>query len=277
MRMSSLFLRTLRDDPADAEVESHKLLVRAGCIRRVSSGIYSWLPLGDRVLRNIAQIVREEMDVAGAQEVTFPILQPIELWEAVGAQRGLRTDDVPGRGPSGHWYAMAPTAEEVVTTLVAGEYSSYRDLPVNLYQINWKYRDELRPRFGVLRGREFLMKDAYSFDADLDGLQRSYDAMYEAYGKVFMRCGLTFRSVKASRARSVVTRARNSWPWPRWAKTRSSGASTATTPPTPRRRPGTRRRSRRCRTCRPARSCPLRTCPASTSSPTIWARPPTCS
>ena len=181
MRMSSLFLRTLRDDPADAEVDSHKLLVRAGCIRRVSSGIYSWLPLGDRVLRNVAQIVREEMDAAGAQEVTFPILQPIELWEQSGrnAAYGPMMFRVEDRREN--WYAMAPTAEEVVTTLVAGEYSSYRDLPVNLYQINWKYRDELRPRFGLLRGREFLMKDAYSFDADLDGLQRSYDAMYDAY------------------------------------------------------------------------------------------------
>jgi prolyl-tRNA synthetase len=197
MRMSSLFLRTLRDDPADAEVDSHKLLVRAGCIRRVSSGIYSWLPLGDRVLRNVAQIVREEMDAAGAQEVTFPILQPIELWEQSGrnAAYGPMMFRVEDRREN--QYALAPTAEEVVTTLVAGEYSSYRDLPVNLYQINWKYRDELRPRFGVLRGREFLMKDAYSFDADVDGLQRSYEAMFDAYVKVFTRCGFTFRAVKA--------------------------------------------------------------------------------
>src|SRR3954451_822699 len=197
MRMSSLFLRTLRDDPADVEVDSHKLLVRAGCIRRVSSGIYSWLPLGDRVLRNVAQIVREEMDEAGAQEVTFPILQPIELWEQSGrsAAYGPMMFRVQDRRENG--YAMAPTAEEVVTTLVAGEYSSYRDLPVNLYQINWKYRDELRPRFGLLRGREFLMKDAYSFDADVGGLQDSYQKMFDAYGKIFTRCGLTFRAVKA--------------------------------------------------------------------------------
>jgi prolyl-tRNA synthetase len=197
MRMSSLFLRTLRDDPADAEVDSHKLLVRAGCIRRVSSGIYSWLPLGDRVLRTVGQIVREEMDAAGAQEVSLPIAQPIELWEQSGRNAAYGPMMFRVRDRRDNWNAMAPTAEEVVTTLVAGEYSSYRDLPVNLYQINWKYRDELRPRFGLLRGREFLMKDAYSFDADLDGLQRSYDAMYDAYGKVFTRCGLTFRSVKA--------------------------------------------------------------------------------
>jgi prolyl-tRNA synthetase len=197
MRMSSLFVRTLRDDPADAEVPSHRLMVRAGLIRRVASGIYSWLPLGNRVLRNVAQIVREEMDVAGAQEVSLPIAQPLDLWKQSGRDEayGPMMFRVQDRKES--WYAMSPTAEEVVTTLVAGEYSSYKDLPVNLYQINWKYRDELRPRFGLLRAREFLMKDAYSFDADLPGLQASYDAMYDAYCRVFARCGLTFRSVKA--------------------------------------------------------------------------------
>ncbi len=197
MRMSSLFVRTLRDDPADAEVVSHKLMVRAGLIRRVASGIYSWLPLGNRVLRNVAQIVREEMDDAGAQEVSLPIAQPLDLWKRSGRDEAYGDMMFRVKDRKDNWYAMAPTAEEVVTTLVAGEYSSYRDLPVNLYQINWKYRDELRPRFGVLRGREFLMKDAYSFDADLAGLQRSYEQMYDAYTKVFTRCGLTFRSVKA--------------------------------------------------------------------------------
>ncbi|MGZ4711582.1 MAG: proline--tRNA ligase [Acidimicrobiia bacterium] len=197
MRMSSLFLRTLRDDPADAEVPSHKLMVRAGLIRRAASGLYSWLPLGNRVLRNVAQIVREEMDAAGAQEVSLPITQPLDLWRQSGrdAAYGPMMFRVQDRKEA--WYALSPTAEEVVTTLVAGEYSSYRDLPVNLYQINWKYRDELRPRFGLLRAREFLMKDAYSFDADLDGLGRSYDAMHDAYQRIFTRCGLTFRSVKA--------------------------------------------------------------------------------
>ncbi len=197
MRMSSLFLRTLRDDPADAEVDSHKLLVRAGCIRRVASGIYSWLPLGNRVLRNVAQIVREEMDQAGAQETSLPIAQPLDLWKQSGRDEAYGSMMFRVQDRKENWYAMAPTAEEVVTTLVAGEYSSYRDLPVNLYQINWKYRDELRPRFGPLRAREFLMKDAYSFDANLEGLQASYDAMYAAYIKVFNRCGLTVRSVKA--------------------------------------------------------------------------------
>ncbi|HET9728255.1 MAG TPA: proline--tRNA ligase [Acidimicrobiia bacterium] len=197
MRMSSLFLRTLRDDPADAEVDSHRLLVRAGYIRRVSAGIYSWLPLGYRVLRKVEQIVREEMDRAGAQEVLLPITQPLELWERTGRDKayGPLMFRLLDRKETG--YCLSPTAEEVVTTLVAQEYGSYRDLPVNLYQINWKYRDELRPRFGLLRGREFLMKDAYSFDADVEGLKRSYQLMFDAYHRVFERCGLTFRAVEA--------------------------------------------------------------------------------
>jgi prolyl-tRNA synthetase len=197
MRMSQLFLRTLRDDPADAEVDSHRLLVRAGYIRRVAAGIYAWLPLGHRVLRRIEQIVREEMDAAGAQEVLFPIVQPLELWQRSGRepQYGPLMFRLLDRKETA--FCLAPTAEEVVTTIVKGEYGSYRDLPVNLYQIGWKYRDELRPRFGLLRTREFLMKDAYSFDADLDGLDRSYRTMYDAYHRVFERCALTFRAVEA--------------------------------------------------------------------------------
>jgi prolyl-tRNA synthetase len=197
MRMSQLFLRTLRDDPADAEVPSHRLLVRAGYIRRVAAGFYAWLPLGHRVLRRVEAIVREEMDAAGAQEVLLPIVQPLELWS--------RSGRAPVYGPlmfrlldrKETAFCLAPTAEEVVTTIVAGEYGSYRDLPVNLFQIGWKYRDELRPRFGLLRTREFLMKDAYSFDADLEGLDRSYRAMYRAYSRIFERCALTFRAVEA--------------------------------------------------------------------------------
>jgi prolyl-tRNA synthetase len=197
MRMSRLFLRTLRDDPADAEVDSHRLLVRAGYLRRVAAGVYSWLPLGHRVLQRVARIVREEMDAAGAQEITMPIVQPLELWQRSGRDVAygplmFRLEDRKGTG-----FCLSPTAEEVVTELVGGEYSSYRDLPVNLYQVNWKYRDELRPRFGLLRCREFLMKDAYSFDADLAGLRASYRAMYDAYSRVFERCGLTFRPVEA--------------------------------------------------------------------------------
>jgi prolyl-tRNA synthetase len=197
MRMSALFLRTLREDPADADVDSHRLLLRAGYIRRVSAGVYSWLPLGSRVLRKVEEIVRQEMDRAGAQETVLPIIQPLELWERTGRDSAygdlmFRLADRKDTG-----YCLSPTAEEVVTTLVAQEYGSYRDLPVNLYQINWKYRDEIRPRFGLLRGREFLMKDAYSFDLDNDGLRESYRQMYDAYHRVFERCGLTFRPVEA--------------------------------------------------------------------------------
>jgi prolyl-tRNA synthetase len=197
MRMSELFLRTLRDDPADAEVDSHRLLLRAGYIRRVAAGMYAWLPLGRRVLRKVEQIVREEMDRAGAQELLVPITQPLELWQRTGrdAAYGPLMFRLLDRKETA--FCLSPTAEEVVTTLVGQEYSSYRDLPVTLYQINWKYRDELRPRFGILRGREFLMKDAYSFDVDTDALRRSYKAMYDAYGRVFERCGLTFRPVEA--------------------------------------------------------------------------------
>src|SRR5947208_11936385 len=197
MRMSALFLRTLRDDPADAEVDSHRLLVRAGYIRRVASGIYSWLPLGDRVLRKVSEIVRQEMDRAGAQEVTLPIAQPLELWQRTGRDRAYGDLMFRLHDRKETAYCLSPTAEEVVTTVVAQEYGSYRDLPVNLYQINWKYRDELRPRFGLLRGREFLMKDAYSFDADLDGLQKSYEAMFDAYSRIFPRCDFVFRAVDA--------------------------------------------------------------------------------
>src|ERR671915_361457 len=177
MRMSRLFLRTLRDDPADAEVDSHRLLVRAGYIRRVASGIYSWLPLGYRVLRRVEQIVREEMDAAGAQELLLPIIQPLELWQRTGRDK-----------------AYGPLMFKLNDR---NEYGSSRDLPVNLYQLNWKYRDELRPRFGLLRSREFLMKDAYSFDADIEGLKASYKLMYDAYHRVFERCGLSFRPVEA--------------------------------------------------------------------------------
>jgi prolyl-tRNA synthetase len=195
--MSQLFLRTLRDDPSDAEVDSHRLLMRAGFIRKVAAGVYSWLPLGYRVLRKVEQIVREEMDAAGAQELLLPIIQPLELWQRTGRDKayGPLMFKLNDRKESG--FALAPTAEEVITVTTANEYGSYRDLPVNLYQINWKYRDELRPRFGLLRSREFLMKDAYSFDADIEGLKASYKLMYDAYHRVFERCGLSFRPVEA--------------------------------------------------------------------------------
>jgi prolyl-tRNA synthetase len=195
--MSTLLLRTLRDDPADAETDSHRLLVRAGYIRRVAAGIYSWLPLGQRVLRRVEEIVRDEMDRAGAQELLLPIVQPLELWQRSGrdALYGPLMFRLLDRKETG--FCLSPTAEEVITTIAGGELSSYRDLPVNLYQVQWKYRDELRPRFGLLRTREFLMKDAYSFDADAEGLRESYKKMYDAYSRVFERCGFTFRAVEA--------------------------------------------------------------------------------
>jgi len=196
MRMSRLFLRTLRDDPADAEIASHRLLLRAGCIRRVASGVYAWLPLGQRVLMKVAQIVREEMDATGAQETILPIAQPLDLWAKTGRDTTYGPLMFRLQDRKEAWFCLSPTAEEVITTLVAGEYTSYRDLPVNLYQINWKYRDELRPRFGLLRGREFLMKDAYSFHVDTDDLKRTYQDMYDAYSRVFERCALTFRPVE---------------------------------------------------------------------------------
>src|SRR5262249_6433301 len=163
---------------------------------RVASGVYAWLPLGNRVVRKVAQIVREEMDAGGAQELWLPIIQPLELWERSGRNDAYGPELFRLQDRKETWFCLSPTAEEVITSIVASEYSSYRDLPVNLYQINWKYRDELRPRFGILRGREFLMKDAYSFDADEEGLKRSYQQMFDAYTRVFTRCGLTFRPVE---------------------------------------------------------------------------------
>ena len=191
-----MFLRTLRDDPADAEIDSHRLLLRAGCIRRVASGIYAWLPLGQRVLARIEAIVREEMDATGAQELILPIAQPLELWARSGRDRAYGPLMFRLKDRKEAEFCLSPTAEEAITSLVSGELSSYRDLPVNLYQVNWKYRDELRPRFGLLRAREFLMKDSYSFHVDEADLRRTYQDMYDAYTRIFTRCALTFRAVE---------------------------------------------------------------------------------
>ncbi|MFC5816886.1 proline--tRNA ligase [Nonomuraea harbinensis] len=198
LRMSSLFLRTLRDDPADAEVPSHKLLVRAGYVRRVAPGIYSWLPLGKMVLENIARVVREEMNRMGAQEVLFPALLPREYYEATG--RWTEYGDTLFRlhDRKGADYLLGPTHEELFTDMVKGEYSSYKDYPVTLYQIQTKYRDEARPRAGILRGREFLMKDSYSFDLDDDGLKHSYEQHRETYIRTFDRLGIRYKIVFAT-------------------------------------------------------------------------------
>lgn len=197
MRMSKLFVTTLRDNPAEAEVVSHQLLVRAGFIRRLANGVYSYLPLMWRVLRKVEQIVREEMDRSGAQELLMPILQPAEVWQASGrwdiyGPLMMRVQDRHER-----WYGLAPTAEEVITDIATKEISSYRKLPVNLYQIQTKYRDEIRPRFGLLRGREFIMKDAYSFHSTEECLDKEYYVMADAYTRIFDRCGLETRMVRS--------------------------------------------------------------------------------
>ncbi len=192
-RMSQLFLRTLRDDPADAELPSHRLLVRAGYIRRVSPGIYTWLPLGKQILDNVAAVVREEMNGIGAQEVQFPALLPREIYESSGRWTAYGDTLFRLADRKGAEHLLGPTHEEMFTLLVKSELSSYRDYPVTLYQIQTKYRDEARPRAGLLRGREFVMKDSYSFDLDDDGLQASYDAHRGAYQRIFSRLGLDYR------------------------------------------------------------------------------------
>ncbi|MFM8645889.1 MAG: proline--tRNA ligase, partial [Actinomycetota bacterium] len=196
-RLSTLFFRTLRDDPAEAEVPSHRLLVRAGYIRRAAPGGYTWLPLGMRVLQRVEQIVREEMNAIGAQEVHFPALLPREPYDASGRWTDYGPNLFRLQDRRGVDYLLGPTHEEMFTLLVKDLYSSYKDLPVWLYQIQTKYRDEARPRAGLLRGREFVMKDSYSFDLDDDGLQRSYDAHRAAYVRVFERLGLDVVIVKA--------------------------------------------------------------------------------
>ncbi|MFZ5870307.1 MAG: proline--tRNA ligase [Actinomycetota bacterium] len=197
LRMSTLFLRTLREDPADAEVPSHRLLVRAGYIRRTAPGIYSWLPLGYRVLRNVEAVVREEMDRMGAQEVHFPALLPREPYEATGrwTEYGENVFRLKDRRQAD--YLLGPTHEEMFTLLVKDLYSSYKDLPLSIYQIQTKYRDEARPRAGLLRGREFVMKDSYSFDVDDAGLERSYRAHRDAYVRIFDRLGMDYVIVAA--------------------------------------------------------------------------------
>ncbi len=197
LRLSHLFVRTLRDDPSDAEVPSHRLLVRAGYIRRAAPGGYTWLPLGWRVLRKVENIVREEMDAIGAQEVHFPALLPRDVYEATGrwSEYGDNLFRLVDR--KGADYLLGPTHEEMFTLLVKDLYSSYKDLPVSLYQIQTKYRDEARPRAGLLRGREFLMKDSYSFDIDEAGLSKSYADHRDAYERIFARLGLPYVIVKA--------------------------------------------------------------------------------
>ncbi len=197
LRMSTLLLRTLRDDPADAEVASHRLLVRAGYVRRVAAGIYSWLPLGYRTYRNIEKIIREEMDKAGFQEVHFPSLLPREPYEETNRWTEYGPDLFRLKDRKGNDYLLGPTHEEMFTLMVKGEFSSYKDLPLSIYQIQTKFRDEPRPRSGIIRGREFVMKDSYSFDIDDAGLEASYQRHREAYIQTFNRLGLKFNIVSA--------------------------------------------------------------------------------
>ena len=197
LRMSSLFLRTLRDDPADAEVPSHKLLVRAGYIRRIAAGIYSWLPLGVITLRNVEKVIREEMDNAGFQEVHFPALLPREAYEATNRWEEYGPSLFRLQDRKGGDYLLGPTHEEMFTLMVKGEYSSYKDLPLTIYQIQNKFRDEARPRSGIIRGREFVMKDSYSFDLTDEGLELSYQKHRDAYITTFERLHLKYNIVKA--------------------------------------------------------------------------------
>lgn len=197
MKMSQLLIPTLRDDPGEAETVSHRLMLRAGLIRKVAAGIYTYLPLGLRIIRKIEQIIREEMNRAGAQELLMPIASPAELWRETArwdyyGKELLRFKDRHERD-----FCLGPTHEEVITDLFRREVRSYRQLPLNFYQIQTKFRDEIRPRFGLMRGREFIMKDAYSFDLDEAGAKVSYQNMYDAYTRIFTRCGLTFRPVEA--------------------------------------------------------------------------------
>ena len=197
MRASRFFISTLIEAPADAEIISHQLMLRAGMIRRLGSGIYNYLPMGLRVIRKVEHIVREEMDRAGAIELLMPLVQPAELWQETGRWEKMGPELLRLKDRHGRDYAMQPTSEEVVTDIARSEIKSYRQLPVNFYHIQTKFRDERRPRFGLMRGREFTMKDAYSFDRDVAGLQHSYALMVDAYTRIFLRFGLTFRAVAA--------------------------------------------------------------------------------
>ncbi len=197
MRMSGLFVQTLREFPSDAEVISHKLLVRAGYIRKLANGIYNYLPLMQRVLKKIEDIVREEMDAAGAQELLMPFVQPAELWQESGRWEVYGKELMRLKDRHGRDMCLGPTHEEVITSIAREGIRSYKQLPINLYQIQSKFRDEIRPRFGLLRGREFIMKDAYSFDVDEEGLDKSYKIMADAYKRIFERCGLEAKMVQS--------------------------------------------------------------------------------
>lgn len=197
MRASRFFISTLKEAPSDAEIISHKLMMRAGMIKRLGSGIYTYMPMGLRVIRKVEKIIREEMDRAGAVELLMPLVQPAELWQETNRWDKMGPELMRVKDRHGRDYAIQPTSEEVITDVVRSEIRSYRQLPINFYHIQTKFRDERRPRFGLMRGREFTMKDAYSFDRDVAGMQKSYAIMYDAYIRIFNRFGLQFRAVAA--------------------------------------------------------------------------------
>lgn len=197
MRVSKMYAPTLREVPSEAEIPSHQLLLRAGFMRKSTNGMYTLLPLAWRVIKKIEKIIREEMDRKGAQEIMMPIMQPAEIWQESGRWGAYGAEMIRLKDRHGHEYCLGPTHEEMVTTVVKSDVRSYRQLPLNLYQIQDKFRDERRPRFGLMRSRDFIMKDAYSFDRDEDGLDKSYEDMYDAYSCIFDRCGLTYRPVEA--------------------------------------------------------------------------------
>ena len=197
MKASQSFLATLKEAPSDAEVVSHKLMVRAGLIRKLSAGIYNYLPLGLKVIRKVENIIREEMNRAGAIELLMPMIQPAELWQETGRWEKMGPELLRIKDRHERDFLIQPTSEEVITDLARNEIKSYKQLPINFYQIQTKFRDERRPRFGIMRGREFSMKDAYSFDRDVEGLKKSYQMMFDAYTRIFQRMGLKFRAVTA--------------------------------------------------------------------------------
>jgi prolyl-tRNA synthetase len=195
MYWSKLYAPTLKEIPSDADIKSAELLVRGGFIRKSTAGVFSYLPLGMRVLQKITQIVREEMNAKGAQELLMPIMQPAEIWKITGRWEDYGPEMMKFKDRSDREFTLGPTHEEMITTLLKDELRSYKQMPINLYQINTKYRDEIRPRFGLLRGREFIMKDAYSFHTSFESLDKTYDDMYSAYSRICERIGMKYVAV----------------------------------------------------------------------------------
>ena len=215
MRASQFFISTLKEAPSDAEIPSQVYSIRAGLIKKLAAGVYTLMPMGYRVIEKIERIIREEMRRAGSVELSMPIVQPAELWQESGRWLKYGPELLRFKDRHDRDFVIQPTSEEVITDVVRSEITSWRQLPVNLYQIRTKFRDERRPRFGVMRAREFIMKDAYSFDRNVEGAQKSYDTMYKAYGRIFTRLGLTFRAVRADTGAIGGTNFRS---LPRWAR-----------------------------------------------------------